>query len=289
MGAASPPPSMGLAGVVLAAGRGTRLRPLTLLRPKPLCPVGGRPILDHAVDALAAAVGPGPQSVAVNAHHLAEQVVAAAAGRAHVSVEPDLLGAAGALGALQDWRAGRPLLLLNGDAWLRDASPAGPQPRLADLSVLLTGDGRTGDGRICPWDGTTVRMLAVPESDSPDFDVNGGWRYVGACLMPADLLEPLRPEPSGLFSLVWEPALAAGRLEFVEHRGVAIDTGTPAGYLAANLDASGGRSVIGPGAAVLGEVVQSVVWDGAWVGPDERLVRAVRAGTPDEPVTVRVD
>ena len=58
------------AGVVLAAGAGTRLRPLTDLRPKALCPVGGRPLVDLALDRLAAEVGGlGPQWLAVNAHH----------------------------------------------------------------------------------------------------------------------------------------------------------------------------------------------------------------------------
>ena len=57
--------STDLAGVVLAAGLGTRLRPLTLVRPKPLCPVGDRPLLDHALDRMAAVAG----DVAVNVHH----------------------------------------------------------------------------------------------------------------------------------------------------------------------------------------------------------------------------
>lgn len=288
-----PPPGTGLAGddlagddlagVVLAAGLGTRLRPLTLLRPKPLCPVGGRPVLDLALEALAAVVGSGPQALATNAFHLAGQVVAAVGDKATVSVETELLGTAGALGALQAWRAGRPVLLLNGDAYLRDATVVSRPPQLTDLTVLLTGDGRVGR-----WDGTTVRMLAVRDGDRPDFDVAGGWRYVGACLLPDDLLAGLEPVPSGLFRLVWQPALEAGRLEFVEHRGVAIDTGTPAGYLAANLDANAGRSVVGAGAVVEGRLTESVVWDGAWVGPDERLVRAVRAGNRTERVTVQV-
>ena len=263
--------------MVLAAGLGTRLRPLTLLRPKPLCPVGGRSILDLALDAVQRVAGPGPDRLAVNAFHLAEQVTATVAGRATVSVETELMGTAGGVGLLAGWRDGRPLLLLNGDAWLRDAGA--PEPRLADLNRLLDGDAH-------PWDGSTVRMLGIPSPD-PDFVVDGrGWRYIGACLLPADLLEPLHGEPSGLNATVWQPAHAAGRLEFVEHRGVAIDTGTPAGYLAANLDASGGRSVIGPGAVVLGTVEECVVWDGAHVGPDEHLHRVIRAGTRTAPVTV---
>ena len=271
--------SADLAAMVLAAGLGTRLRPLTQLRPKPLCPVGGRSILDLALDALRRVAGAGPDQLAVNAFHLADQVVAAAAGRATVSVETELMGTAGGVGLLAGWRDGRPLLLLNGDAWLRDPGP--PTGRLTDLTRLLDGDGR-------PWDGTTVRMLGVP-AEKPDFVVDGrGWRYVGACLLPPDLLAPLQGQPSGLNATVWQPAHEAGRLEFVQHHGVAIDTGVPAGYLAANLDASGGRSVVGVGARVLGTVEESVVWEGAYVGPDEHLHRAIRAGTQEGPVTVQV-
>ena len=58
--------------------------------------------------------------------------------------------------------------------------------------------------------------------------------------------------------------------------GDPIDCGTPADYLRANMVASGGASVVEPGAQVEGELVRSVVWAGERVGPDERLVDAVR-------------
>ena len=57
----------------------------------------------------------------------------------------------------------------------------------------------------------------------------------------------------------------------------AVDCGTPADYLRANMLASGGAAVVEPGAVVEGEVVRSVVWAGERVGPGERLVDAVRA------------
>ena len=67
-----------VAAVVLAAGRGTRLRPLTDLRPKPLCPVDNVALLDRNLTAARAVA----DAVAVNAFHLAEQVVAHVGGRA---------------------------------------------------------------------------------------------------------------------------------------------------------------------------------------------------------------
>src|SRR3954463_12055059 len=73
--------------IVLAAGEGQRLRPLTLRTPKALCPVGNVPLLDRAPGWVAARGRGGPARVAVNACYLGDQVVAAVGGRAHVSVE----------------------------------------------------------------------------------------------------------------------------------------------------------------------------------------------------------
>ncbi|UER53661.1 NTP transferase domain-containing protein [Kineosporiaceae bacterium SCSIO 59966] len=250
------------AGVVLAAGHGTRLRPLTTLRPKALCPVGGVPLLDRALARLAPYTGAGPAHLAVNAHALADQVVRHVGDRAHVSVEqPEALGTAGALGRLRDWVGGRDVLVTNADALL-----VGP------LDELLEG-----------WDGERCRLLVVPAEGTGDFD---GHRYVGACLLPGRLVGGLAAEPSGLYEVLWRREHEAGRLELVTFTGTAIDCGTPTDYLRANLTVSGGASVVGRGAVVEGTVERCVVWDGAYVGPGEHLVEVVRAGTREEPVTV---
>ncbi|WP_088287391.1 NTP transferase domain-containing protein [Kineosporia sp. A_224] len=274
-----------LAGVVLAAGEGARLRPLTLLRPKALCPVGGVPLLDHALARVAPAAGSGPGHLAVNAHHGADLVVAHVGGRAHVSVEsPEALGTAGALGALRDWVDGRDVLLTNADAYL----PAG----LGDLAG--------------GWDGERCRLLCVPVDGRPDFTApdGTGLRYVGACLLPWAFVKALAAEPTGLYEVLWAAQDALGRLDLVTTAGLGlpgtvVDCGTPAQYLAANLDAvrrAGGsvvapgavvsgrveESVVGAGARVEGDVVRCVVWDGAHVAPGERLVDAVRAVAADD-------
>jgi MurNAc alpha-1-phosphate uridylyltransferase len=235
-----------LAAVVLAAGRGTRLRPLTDLRPKPLCPVGNVALLDRA---LAAATTITPY-VAVNACYLAGQIERHIGERAYVSVEPEALGTAGALGNLKPWLDRRDVLVLNGDAY-----------RDGDLARLLDG-----------WDGGTVRLLVVRDPARGDF---GEWRYAGAALHPWRAVAPLQPTPSGLYEAVWrheEP-------ELIEHHGTFVDCGTVADYLGANLHASGGRSVIGNGARIDGEVVRSVVWPGGVVRRGERLEDAVRTDT----------
>lgn len=247
----------GLAGVVLAAGAGTRLRPLTRIRPKALCPVGDRPLVDLAL----ARVAPHADDVAVNVHHgrllmEAHLTRPGAAVAPHLSVEPDeARGTAGALGLLQGWRDGRDVLLTNADAWLP-----------ADLGPFVEG-----------WDRERCRLLCVDEPDRGDFD---GLRYCGAALLPARLVDPLGPEPSGLYEVMWAAEAAAGRLDLVVHDGPFVDCGTPADYLAANLAASGGASVVADDVVVPEgcEVVRSVVWSGSQVVPGERLVDAVRAG-----------
>jgi len=248
------------AGVVLAAGAGTRLRPLTDLRPKALCPIDGVPLLDLALARISPFTGVGPGNLAVNAHHLAGQIAAHVDGRATLSLErPMALGTAGALGALRDWIAGRDVLLTNADSYL----PAG-------LAGITAG-----------WDGERCRLACVPSgSAAPDFRAADGAavRYVGACLLPWRLVRDLPATPSGLYEVLWRSASERGDLDLWPLTGPATDCGTVAGYLHANLKASGGKSVIGAGARVEGSLTRSVVWDGAVVGPAEHLVDVVRAG-----------
>lgn len=244
-----------MAGVVLAAGAGTRLAPLTQLRPKALCPVGDRPLLDHALDRLGAAAIGGERDVAVNAHRFREQVAQHVAGRALLSVEePDALGTAGALGRLRDWIAGRPVLVTNADAWLPDA----------DLGAFVDG-----------WDGERTRLLVVADHVHGDF---GQRRYCGAALMPWAVVRELAAVPSGLYEVSWDRAWADGRLDLVTHGGPFIDCGTPMDYLAANLTWSGGANVIGEDAVVASgaRLERSVVWPGAEVRASEKLAGAVR-------------
>jgi hypothetical protein len=98
-----------------------------------------------------------------------------------------------------------------------------------------------------------------------------------ASLLPWAEVEALEVRPAGLYEVVWRPAHERGRLDVAHHGGAFVDCGTPAGYLAANLAVSDGQSVIGPGARVDGTVEESVVWPGAVVRANEKLVRAIRA------------
>ena len=239
------------AAVVLAAGAGTRLRPLTDFRPKALCPVDNVALVDLALDRVRPLTG----RIAVNVHHGRDQMEAHLAGRGvHLSLEqPEALGTAGALGRLREWIDGRPTVVANADAWHR-----------FDLSGLLEG-----------WDGERVRLLVVEDHPRGDF---GPWRYCGAALMPWPEVEPLPATPAGLYELSWRRAWAEGRLELLPRSGPFFDCGTPAAYLAANLAASGGRSVVGVGARIDGELIRSVVWPDGVVRRGERLVECIRVG-----------
>jgi len=240
-----------LCAVVLAAGRGTRLQPLTLERPKALCPVDNVPLLDRAVSSVRRYAS----DVAVNVHHLAGQVRGHLAGSdVHVSDETErLLESGGALGHLREWIAGRPVLLRNSDAFLT-----------SDLSELVDG-----------WDGRHPRLLGRRRDEPSDF---GDVQYVGACLLPAGTVAALPDAPASLHDLVWRPSWNAGDLELVMAHGEFVDCGTPSDYLRANLIASGGRSVVGPGAHVEGRLDRCVVWPGGYVGPDEELSQCIRVG-----------
>jgi MurNAc alpha-1-phosphate uridylyltransferase len=263
-----------LCALVLAAGAGTRLRPLTATLPKALCPVGNVALLDRALHRLANHGLAVPATVAVNACHLADQVRAHTGDRAHISLEPGppALGTAGAVAHLRGWSAGRAVLVGNADAYLA------PDVDGRDLAALLEG-----------WDGEHVRVLVVPGGQ----EFAGGTRFAGFSLLPPDVVAGLGVGRSDLVSQVWRPAEREGRLELVTYPGFYLDTGTPGDYLAANLHAAGGgdlvapdadvrapltNAVVGSGATVLGPVTRSVVLPGGWVGPDEKLVDSIRQG-----------
>ena len=99
--------------VVLAAGRGTRLRPFTCATPKPLLPVWGEPMLARMVAFLREL---GVEEIVVNCHYLHEQVEAwCAANGCRASYEPEILGTGGVLNPLREWIGNDDFYLVNGD------------------------------------------------------------------------------------------------------------------------------------------------------------------------------
>jgi MurNAc alpha-1-phosphate uridylyltransferase len=270
---ASPGRAGALAAVILAAGAGARLRPLTDLLPKPMCPVGNVMLIDDAIARSHAAIP--VDAIAVNVHHHRAQLEAhleANHPTVYVSVEAhEALGTAGALAHLRRWLAGRPALVINADTWCR--------PDLA--------------GFVADWDAARVRLLVVGHRPF------GPRTAIVASLIPWAIIERLEPVPSGLYEVCWRREAAAGRLRTVAYDGPFVDCGTPAQYLQANREAARlatgdtdgsiidpsvvmaesvevQASVIGAGARISGSVQRSVVWPGAEVYRSERLDRAIR-------------
>lgn len=254
----------GIAAVVLAAGEGQRLRPLTTHRPKALCPVADATLLDRTLARLARLGLTGHDDVAVNVCWLGDQIVRHLGDEVHLSVEsPHPLGTAGALANLRDWIAGRDVVVCNADAYLapHDGAAAAADHAVNDL--------------VAGWDRRRVRLLVVPDETQAQFGPN---RFAGMSLLPWRYVARLALTPGELVAAAWRPAEAAGELDLLPYPGVFIDCGTPADYLAANLHASGGVSVVGAGAVVHGRLTRSVVWPGGYVGSRESLVDAVRVG-----------
>lgn len=219
--------------MVLAAGYGERMRPLTNTMPKPLVPLAGRALLDHVLDRLAAA---GVETAVVNVHYLPEQIethVQVRAGRAPktvISDERELLldtggGTAKALSHLGDG----PFFVHNSDsAWSEGVTPALRNmlrlwdPERMDCLLLLAplstsvGYHARGDFDMTP-DGRLSRRgerQVVP------------FAFAGVSLCTAALFENA---PEGPFSLnvLWDRALDKERLYGVRLDGRWMHVGTP--------------------------------------------------------------
>jgi MurNAc alpha-1-phosphate uridylyltransferase len=216
--------------MVLAAGLGTRMRPLTNTTAKPLLTLGGRTLLDHALDHLVEA---GVETVAVNAHWQADAVAAhlerrAAPPRTVLLREEHLLETGGGVRAALAVLGSEPFFVANGDAfWLN--GPISALRRLAALfdasvdGVLLVhrtshvhAEVGYGDFALDKW-GTPRRRKereVVP------------YIYAGVQLIHPRLLAGM---PEGAFSMnrAWDIALAAGRLRAVVHDGIWFHLSTP--------------------------------------------------------------
>lgn len=291
---------------LLAAGFGTRLKPLSLSRPKPLMPMCGVPMLDHA---LAHVRAHGHRDVLVNAHHLWEQVAAwAEHNDAALQVElPEILGTGGGLRAALDRMADR-FVIVNADI-LSDVD-------LSALMAALPDDGAAMALRPDPsWQeigpvlrdeaGRVVRISTVVPSEAG----TPGTHFTGVHAM-SQASVALVPE-DGLQCVVrtaYKELVPQGRVGSTVHTGAWIDVGTPEAYLQANLDVLCGqvkppvdpwsvgtrgpsgswvgrdamvqgeidRCIVGAGATVPAGAVltECVIWDGC-TAPVGRLGRAV--------------
>lgn len=217
--------------MVLAAGLGTRMRPLTYATPKPLVEVAGKPLIDWALDALARA---GVTDAVVNLHHLGEQIETHMASRTAPNVtfvreHPVLETGGGVENALAHLGSG-PFFVANSDGLWLDA-PHEP-PALARLAaawddaamdgLLLLHDPGHAFGYDGPGDfviGTGGRLARRHDGDAP------AMVFTGVQLLHPRLFDDA---PGGAYSLnvLYDRALAAGRLYGLEHSGEWHHVGT---------------------------------------------------------------
>ncbi len=219
--------------MVLAAGLGTRMRPLTDDRPKPLVEVAGKKLIDWTLDRFAAA---GVTRAVANVHYFADMMEAHVAGRRApqvvISDERSLLLETG--GGLKRARAllgASPVFCTNTDAILIDGPGAEPCARLAQswdgshmdaLLLLVPKEATSGYDGAGDFDLDTDGQLAWRTGDSAEYV------YTGLQIISLDLLDGA---PEGPFStrLLWDKAAAKGRFRGVVHDGAWMHVGDPAG------------------------------------------------------------
>jgi len=217
--------------MVLAAGLGTRMRPLTGRMPKPLVEVAGKPLIDHVLDRLAAA---GVARAVVNVHHFAEQIERHLAARSEPRIEISdergiLLGTGGAVVKALPLLGAAPFFHMNSDTvWVDGVT--GNLTRLAqtfdaaamDALLLLAptagsiGYSGRGDFQMAP--GGRLRRRAEREV--------APFVYAGAAILAPALFAGA---PAGEFSLtlMFDRAAAAGRLYGLRLEGLWMHVGTP--------------------------------------------------------------
>lgn len=216
--------------MLLAAGLGTRMRPLTDATAKALLPLKGKPLLDHALERLAAA---GVERVIVNTHWQGERVashLSTRAGPPTVEVRPEtaLQDTGGSVRDALDVLGPDPFYVVNGDAfWLDGPTPA--LTRLAEAwrdaldAVLLVHRGfqvaaeiGVGDFAVDPWGVVRrpVELELVP------------YVFAGVQVLHPRLFAGA---PAGPFSMnvLWDRAIEADRLRAVVHDGLWFHLSTP--------------------------------------------------------------
>jgi MurNAc alpha-1-phosphate uridylyltransferase len=223
--------------MVLAAGMGVRMRPLTDKIPKPLVSVAGRPLLDHVLDRLAEA---GVETAVLNVHHLADQIERHLTGRQTPGIvisdeRSELLDTGGGVVKALPILGASPFFHLNADTiWIDGVRPnllrlaAMFDPRRMDALLLLAatsasvGYGGRGDFTMAA-DG---RLARRSERDVAPFV------YAGVAILAPALFSTA---PPGAFSLnlLFDRAIKAGRLYGLRLEGVWMHVGTPEAIAAA--------------------------------------------------------
>ncbi len=209
--------------MLFAAGFGTRMGALTRTRPKPLIPVAGKPLIDHALDLVA---GVQPERIVANTHYLADQLAdhLLPLGVTLAPEQPDILDTGGGLKAALPLLGQGPVFTMNTDAiW------DGPNP------LILLRDSWQPD----VMDGLLMCVPvnhAVGHDGSGDFAIGSdgriargpGWVYGGVQIIHTKGLLEIDETVFSL-NLLWDKLLARRRLYALPYPGKWVDVGHPAG------------------------------------------------------------
>jgi len=230
--------NIGKSGMVLCAGLGTRMRPLTLTTPKPLITVAGKPLIDHAVEQLE---NNGVTNIIVNTHYLAEQIETWVEHKNNPDIQISnetslLLETGGGVVKAAPMLGAKPFFVLNSDAFWID------RPGISTIEKMR----KQFDSEKCDF----LLLLAKHEA-AIGFDGNGDFflsdngalqRRGEADFAPyifagCYLAHPrvLANAPEGAFSMnvLWDRALSAGRIWGMVHDGLWLHVGTPEAIAAA--------------------------------------------------------
>jgi N-acetyl-alpha-D-muramate 1-phosphate uridylyltransferase len=220
--------------MVLAAGFGERMRPLTLTMPKPLLRIAGKPLIDHVLDRLADA---GVKTAVVNVHYLPEQLeahLASRRGRPPETLVSDergvLLDTGGGTSRALPLLGQGPFFIHNADSvWTEGASPALSRmlkkwnPALMD-SLLLLAPVTTSVGYAARGDFAMSQDGRLARRGANEV---GPFAFAGVSLCDATLFKNA-PEGRYSLNLLWDRALAKGKLYGIRLDGRWMHVGTPA-------------------------------------------------------------
>jgi N-acetyl-alpha-D-muramate 1-phosphate uridylyltransferase len=221
---------IGHTAMVLAAGFGTRMQPLTFTKPKPLIEVAGKPLIAYGFERLVEA---GVTTAVVNAHYLPDQIIAwcklQSVPKTIISDETDaILDTGGGISRALPLLGDEPFFVLNSDSfWLEAGQSALTRLRQnwtdeMDCLLLLcdplntTGYDANGDF-FRGQDGRLTRKRNHPHA---------GLAYIGGYLVHPRLFAGA-PEGKYSMNLLWDKAIAAQRLFGLEHKGHWLHVGTP--------------------------------------------------------------
>ena len=216
---------MAATAFVLAAGLGTRLRPLTLHTPKPLLPVRGRPLLDHVLDHLRAH---GHREVVVNAFWLSEQVVAWGRQREGVTVvveAPAVLGTGGGLRNARHRLAER-FVVANGDILCNVALAALWQAPAPAVMALFPQPRRVHTG-------VTLRDGLVTGIEGIVGETSTALHFTGVHVLDRRVLDLVPPGEQCIVRTAYRALIPSGEVRGIVHQGDWTDIGTLAEYEAA--------------------------------------------------------